>query len=134
MYSTWILITFLSVYHTTMYYEFNIYSTKMFLVFITRDRRGHDRINNYLCNQCLSQLKVRIPLMARCTRKTLCEKVCQWLATGRWFSPDNLVSSTNTTDRHDITEILFNNHLNDLFQKMYQSVIIHVQFELTQFY
>jgi hypothetical protein len=29
--------------------------------------------------------------------------VCQWLATGRWFSPD---SSTNKTDYHDITEIL----------------------------
>ena len=37
---------------------------------------------------------------ARCT--TLCDKVCQWLATDRWFS----MSSTNTTDRHDITEIL----------------------------
>ena len=34
---------------------------------------------------------------------TLCDKVCQSLATGRWFSP---VSSTNETDRHDITEIL----------------------------
>jgi hypothetical protein len=43
-------------------------------------------IYNYLCNQCLLPLRlwVRIPLMARCT--TLCDKVCQWLATGRWFS------------------------------------------------
>jgi hypothetical protein len=32
--------------------------------------------------------------------------VCQWLATGRWFSPGPSVSSTNKTDRHDITEIL----------------------------
>ena len=31
---------------------------------------------------------------------TLCDKVCQWLATGRWFSPDLPVSSTNKTDRH----------------------------------
>jgi hypothetical protein len=37
---------------------------------------------------------------------TLCVKVCQWLATGLWFSPDTPVSSTNKTDRHDITEIL----------------------------
>ena len=29
---------------------------------------------------------------------TLCDKVCQWLATGRWLSP---VSSTNKTDLHD---------------------------------
>jgi len=27
--------------------------------------------------------------------------------TGLWFSPGTLVSSTNKTDRHDITEILF---------------------------
>ena len=25
--------------------------------------------------------------MARCSHTTLCDKVCQWLATGRWFSP-----------------------------------------------
>jgi hypothetical protein len=46
-------------------------------------------------------LWVRISIRARST--TLCDQVCQWLATGRWFSP---VSSTNNTDRHDITEIL----------------------------
>jgi len=32
--------------------------------------------------------------------------VCQWLATGRWFSPGSPVSSTNKTDHHDIIEIL----------------------------
>jgi hypothetical protein len=36
----------------------------------------------------------------------LCDKVCQWLATGRWFSPGTAVSSTNKTSRHDIIEIL----------------------------
>jgi len=40
---------------------------------------------------------------------TLCDKVCQWLATGWWFS---LVSSTNKTDRHNITEILLKVALN----------------------
>ena len=35
--------------------------------------------------------------------KNLYVKVCQWLATGRWFSPD---PSTNKTDHHDIAEIL----------------------------
>ena len=35
--------------------------------------------------------------------ETLCDKVCQWLATGWWFSPCTPVSSTNKTDRHDIT-------------------------------
>ena len=37
---------------------------------------------------------------------TLCDKVCWRLATGQWFCPGTLVSSTNKTDRHDITEIL----------------------------
>jgi len=37
---------------------------------------------------------------------TVCDQVCLWLATGRWFSPRTPVSSTNKTDRHDIAEIL----------------------------
>ena len=36
---------------------------------------------------------------------TLCDKVCQWLTTGWWFSP---VSSTNNTDHHDITKVALN--------------------------
>ena len=68
-------------------------------------------IYNYLCNQCLSPLMlwVRISIKVRCT--TLCDQVCQWLATGRWFSP---VSSTNKTNRHDITEILLKVALNTI--------------------
>ena len=34
---------------------------------------------------------------------TLTDKVCQCLAAGRWFSPGSPVSSTNKTNRHDIT-------------------------------
>ena len=45
---------------------------------------------------------------------TLCDKVCLWLATGRWFSPCTPVSSTNKTDRHDITEILLKVALNTI--------------------
>ena len=40
--------------------------------------------------------------------------VCQWLATGQWFSPGPLVSSTNKTDCHDITEILLKVALNTI--------------------
>jgi hypothetical protein len=63
-------------------------------------------IYNYLCNQYLSPLMlwVRISIKARCT--TLCDKVCQWLGTDQWFSPSPPVSSSNKTDRHNITEIL----------------------------
>ena len=73
-------------------------------------------IYNYLCNQCLSPLMlwVRISIGVRCT--TLCDKVCQWVATGRWFSPGSPVSSTNKTDRHDITEILLKVALNTIKQ------------------
>jgi hypothetical protein len=41
-------------------------------------------IYHYLCNQCLSPLKlwVRTLFMVRCTRYNFI-----WLATGRWFSP-----------------------------------------------
>jgi hypothetical protein len=63
-------------------------------------------IYNYQCNQCLSPLRlwVRISIRARCT--TFYDKVCQWPATCRWFSPCTPVSSTNKTYPHDITEIL----------------------------
>ena len=37
---------------------------------------------------------------------TVCDKVCQWFATGRWFSPCTQASSTSKTYRHKITEIL----------------------------
>ena len=39
---------------------------------------------------------------------TICDKACQLLVTGRWFSPGPSASSTNITDRHNITEILLN--------------------------
>ena len=40
------------------------------------------------------------------TIQVLCDKVYQWLAAGWWFSLSTLVSSTNKTDCHNITEIL----------------------------
>ena len=62
-----------------------------------------------MCNPCISPLTMwkRIQLMKRCT--TLCDKVCQWLATGRWFSS---VSLTNKTDWNDIPELLLKVALN----------------------
>ena len=63
---------------------------------------------SFLGNQCLSPLTIwdRIPLKGGVLDTTLCD-VCQWLATGRWFSGGTLVSSTNKTYRHNIAEILF---------------------------
>jgi hypothetical protein len=42
---------------------------------------------------------------------TLCDKVCQRLATGRWFSPGTPGSPTNKTDHHDIAYIFLTNRL-----------------------
>jgi hypothetical protein len=69
---------------------------------------------NYLCNQYLKPLKlwVLIPLRRGVLDTTLCDKICQWLAAGWWFSMGTPVSSTNKTDRHDITEILLKVVLN----------------------
>jgi hypothetical protein len=38
--------------------------------------------------------------------RSLCDKVYQRLATGRWFSPGTPISSTNKTENQNITEIL----------------------------
>jgi hypothetical protein len=44
----------------------------------------------------------------------LCDKVCQWLAVGRWLSPGTQVSSTNKTDGYDIAETLLTVVLNTI--------------------
>jgi hypothetical protein len=94
-------------------------------------RRGRDRmvVYNYLCNQCLSPLMlwVRISIRARCT--TLYDTICQWLATGRWFSPDPPVSSPNKTDRHAITEILLKVALSTIKQTK-TTIITSIQLSL----
>jgi hypothetical protein len=59
-------------------------------------------------------LRVQIPLRGGVLDSTLCDKVCQWLAAGGWFSPGTLASSTNKTDRHDVTEILLKVVLNTI--------------------
>ena len=45
---------------------------------------------------------------------TLCDKIGQLLAALRLFSPGTPVSSTNKTDRHDMTEILLKVALNTI--------------------
>jgi hypothetical protein len=75
-------------------------------------------ILNHLCNQFLSPLTLWVRILHRqgVLNTTLCYKVCQWLVTGRWFSTGTPVSSTNKTDRHDITEILLKVALNSIKQ------------------
>ena len=73
-------------------------------------------IYNYLCNQFLSPLMLWVIISIRARYATLCNKVCQWLATGRWFFLDPPVFSTNRTDRHDITGKLLKVALNTINQ------------------
>ena len=47
---------------------------------------------------------------------TLCDQVCHLLATGQWFSPCTLVSSSNKTKCYDITEMLLKVALNTINQ------------------
>ena len=62
---------------------------------------------------------VRISIREMCI--TLCDKVCQWLVTGRWVSPGTPVSSMNKTG-YDITEILLKVVLSTLTPTIYTVV------------
>jgi hypothetical protein len=75
-------------------------------------------IYDYLCNQCLSSLtlRVRISLRRGALVTALCDKVYPWLLAGRWFSS---VSPTNKTHNHDITEILLKVALNTITLTLY---------------
>ena len=61
---------------------------------------------------CLSPLTLWVwnPLRRGVLDSRICDKVCQWLATGRWYSLGTPISSTNKTNLHDITKILFKHH------------------------
>jgi hypothetical protein len=82
-------------------------------------------IYNYMCNQCISSLKlcVLIPLMVGCTRYNIMWKRFQWLATSRWFSLGTLVFSINKTDFQDITEMLLKVALNTINQPIKASKV-----------
>ena len=57
---------------------------------------------------------------------TLCDKVCQWLAAGRWFTP---VSSTNKSDRDDIAEIFLEVVLNTVTLILWTNIkVLHLSF------
>jgi hypothetical protein len=97
------------------------------LIYI-RGFRGHDHILVGFITTCAINAyhhlscEFKSHLWRGVLDTTLCNKVCQWLATGRWFSPGMLVSSTNKTDRHDITEILLKVALNTINHPTYMYI------------
>jgi hypothetical protein len=64
----------------------------------------------------LLDLKLPMPITTK-VDTTLYDKVCQWLATGCWFSLGTSVSFTNKTDCHDITDLLLKVALNTKHHK-----------------
>jgi hypothetical protein len=66
------------------------------------------------CNTTAASWQGSPPVPVLLYHIMLYQEVWQWLATGRWFSPDPLVSSTNKTDCHDVTEILLKVALNTI--------------------
>jgi hypothetical protein len=71
-------------------------------------------VYNYLSNQFILPLTLRvwIPVRERCT--TLYDKVCQWLQADLWLSPGTPSSSTNKIDCQDTTEIFSKVALNTI--------------------
>ena len=89
-------------------------SSWLWLCLLARGRRSRDRMVVGLTTTCaISTYQYwSCEFKSRTWRgvldTTLCDKVCQWLPAGRWFSSCIPVSSTNKTDRHEINEIILN--------------------------
>ena len=94
-----------------------------------REYKSSTQVSNVLMmtiSWLLSPLMwVLISIRARCT--ALCDKVCQWLATGWGFSPGLPVSSTIKTDCHDIAEIFLKVALNTIKQTKQTANIKNIQ-------
>ena len=79
-------------------------------------------INCKLVLYCLSTVKSVLFYIGQQMNRmsidtTLCDKVWQWLATRRCFSPGTPVSSSNKADRHNMTEILLKMASNTINQQ-----------------
>jgi hypothetical protein len=64
-----------------------------------------------------------VPITTDVASVQQCDKVCQSLASGRWFSPGTPVSSTNKTNHHNIAEKLLEVALNTIKQTNNQVII-----------
>jgi hypothetical protein len=106
----------------------NLYSSIMVMLYLCKDDdvffsrlKECSKLFHYILNGLISKLQenVLISQMHCCDNfflnlNSLCDKVCQWLVAGQWFSLGSPVSSTTKTDGHDITEILLKVALNSL--------------------
>jgi hypothetical protein len=63
-------------------------------------------------------------LLNLCILGSIYEDHCLSFCLGRWFSPGTPVSSTNKTNRHDITEILLKVALNTITNPFKKYVLL----------
>ena len=79
---------------------------------------------NYLCNQCLSPLKllVRNPLMVRCTRYNTKWKSLSVTCNRSVIFSEHTSFFHHSTDRHDVTEILLKVALNTINLTLTRSI------------
>ena len=88
-----------------------VLNLNLYTLHLSRNGEFHFKIVSELHILQRLTLAVRIPFRQGVLDTTLCDKVGQWVAAGRWFSP---VSFSNKTDRHDIGEILLKVALNTI--------------------
>ena len=86
----------------------------------THSQRGNNP-NKITASRCLRYIDFYIAIDLDCIKLSFCFFILAVflphhfeLTTDRWFSPGTPVSSTNKTDRHDITEILMKVALNTI--------------------
>jgi hypothetical protein len=75
-----------------------------------RERKITDQLREI--ESCKTIVYLHWSVILRKSRMSLCHKVCQIFAAGRWFFPGTPVSSSNKTDPHDIAEIFLKVVLN----------------------
>jgi len=97
-----------------LFFKYTIWLSFIVLYLLSPSWSYGSWIYNYLCNQCLSPLKLWVQISWGELNTTLCDEVWQWLVAGQWFSPSTLVSSINKTDCRDIAEILFEVAINTI--------------------
>ena len=83
-------------------------------ILVDKIEHSNKKAFKVLRNSHLKCCEYKLNLWRGVLDTTLCDEICQWLATGQWFSPGTLVSSTNKPDHHDITEIFLKVALNTI--------------------
>ena len=93
-----------------------IYILYIYIIWTHRSRRGRDHMVVWFTTTYATNVYHHwcCEFESHSGDTTLCDKVCQWLATGQWFSSGTPVSFANKTDRHDITGILLKVALNTI--------------------